>query len=72
MGETAQPDWQTLAREKYAGFTVRGNGPFAVCDFDHGCVLLFNFRLEASTKGHVIELQPPQPRPRCRQINIRD
>ena len=72
MGETAQTDWQKLAREKFQGFTVRGSGPFAVLDCSTGCVMLFNFRLEASTKGHVIELQPPAPRPRARQIHVRD
>jgi hypothetical protein len=72
MGETAQFDWRQLARDQFQGFNVQGSGPFAVVDGFRNVVMLFNFRLEASTKGHVIELQPPAPRPHFRQPGIRD
>ena len=72
MAENVQTEWQRLAREKYAGFSIRGDGPFAVLNCATGTVQLFTFRLEAAGHGHVVELQPPAPRPRFRQPFLRD
>ena len=72
MGQPTQSIWQQVAREKFDNFSVRGDGPFAVLDCATGIVQLFTFRMEAATHGHVIEIQPPAPRPRFRQPFIRD
>jgi hypothetical protein len=70
--EPVQPDWPQLAREQYAGFNVRGSGPFAVIDGFKNLITLYSYRMEAESHGHVIEIQQPKPRPRFRQITVRD
>lgn len=72
MDEHSQHDWPGLAREQFSGFDVHGSGPFAVVDGFKNLITLYTFRMEAEAAGHVIELQPPAPRPRFRQPFLRD
>jgi hypothetical protein len=72
MAEEIQRDWAALAREQYPGFNIRGSGPFAVVDGFKNLLTLYSFRMEAEAAGHVIEIQPPAPRPRFRQPFLRD
>jgi len=70
--ETVQPDWHQIAVAKYPGYPVVGNGPFIAYDKTTGCLILASFRMELVQYGKVGQLQPPAPRPRFRQPNIRD
>ncbi len=56
------PDWPAIARREFAGFQIRGYGPFAVVDLNSGVVTLYAYRLEAAAHGNVIELKPTPPR----------
>jgi hypothetical protein len=61
MAETNQTDWRKLAAEKYPGFQIIGNGPFAT--FYANTVQLYQFEIEARFTGkHVQQIQPPQKR----------
>lgn len=74
MAVEVQPNWQRIARDKYAGFQILGTGRFAVPDFYAGKVQLFEHLLLANATGRkVIELNPPKStRTPVRQIHIRD
>ena len=62
MADNVQPNWLVIARREFAGFQIRGYGPFAVVDPNSGVVNLYAYRLEAAAHGHVIELKPTPPR----------
>jgi hypothetical protein len=71
-------DWRAIARAKFPGFSVTGNGCF--CVPSTGTVLiveLFDHPLLANDRAShlgakVLQLQPPAPRAAFRMIHIRD
>jgi len=56
-----QTDYRKLAAEKYPGFQIIGNGPFAC--FYANTVQLFEFEIEANFTGRYVQrIQIPQRR----------
>ncbi len=66
-------NWREIAMATYPGYPIVGSkGPFIAYDKATGCLLLSDFRLELVQYGKVGQLQLPAPRPRARQIHLRD
>jgi hypothetical protein len=73
MAAIQQPNWQSIARDNFPGFSIRGLGPFAVADYSTMSVELFSHLLHANATGRKVhQLQIPTARPTLRRINIRD
>jgi len=54
-------NWRQIARQEFVGFSVTGNGPFAVADHYTMTVQLFDHPLLANATGRkVITLQQPR------------
>lgn len=78
MAVEIQVDWRLLARKEFPGFSITGNGPFAVLSTSSTLIAeLFECEVNARFRAYeigsaVLQLSLPQPRRIFRQIHVRD
>jgi hypothetical protein len=78
MDAVTKPDWRLLARKEFPGFSITGNGQFAVLSTSSTLLAeLFPDEVNARFRAHeigsaVLKISLPESRRIFRQPNIRD